>query len=81
MTSLNIVGKKIPNCFVCEKGLENEIHLDTQNSTKQNRAAQKPGLRGDREVKYEIKNGPPRPQGRLSAPTPQNSTDNSPSAP
>lgn len=32
-------------------------------------------------MKYEIKNGPPRAQGKLSAPTPQDSTDNSPSAP
>lgn len=73
--------KKSQTALYVKKGLQNEIHLDTQNNTKQNRAAQKPGLRGDREVKYEIKNGPPRAQGKLSAPTPQDSTDNSPSAP
>lgn len=59
---------------------KSEIHREAQNNTKQNRALKK--ARGDesREVKCGIKNGPPCAQGKLSAPTPQDSTDNSPSA-
>lgn len=59
---------------------KSEIHREAQNNTKQNRVLKK--ARGDesREVKCGIKNGPPCAQGKLSAPTPQDSTDNSPSA-
>lgn len=67
-------------CFVCEKVNKSEIHSEAQNNSKQNIVQQSPRLRGEREVKYAIKSRPPWAQGKLLAPTPKDSADNSPSA-